>query len=78
MKYTIATALLLASIEALCDEDCTWNEAKNDYGPSECWDSCECSGKRGCSAWGFCEGVSGCPPSPAGGDPCSYDEIKNP
>ena len=76
MKYSIATALLLASIEALCDPNCTWDEAKNPEGPNQCSNSCECSGDRTCSPWGWCEGVSGCPAR--SDSSCDYDEAKNP
>ena len=78
MKYSIAAALLLASIEALGDPDCTWDELKNKWGPNMCLFDSECSGARICDAYGYCFGESGCPASASEADACNYDESKNP
>lgn len=39
---------------------CDINEAKNARGANRCWKDQECAGARTCSAWGWCQGTSGC------------------
>ena len=60
------------------DPECTLDESKNVEGPNRCVVSTECSGARTCSAWGWCQGVSGCPATAPEVDACNYDESTNP
>lgn len=43
---------------------CGKNEALNLLGSNKCTEDVECDGRRTCSAYGWCQGESGCEPKP--------------
>jgi len=60
-KENTYTHLQLALVEVYGNDNCTHDERLNAQGPHKCGTSLDCSGKRTCSRWGWCQGTSECP-----------------